>query len=281
MKLRNILVAALCLFATMANAQEELVIISTNDTHSTIVPLSSNLEDTLKAGRGGYIRRIALLEEQRSLHPDLLLFDSGDFSQGSPYYTLFKGEVEMKLMNMMKYDAVGIGNHEFDFGLDNIARLVKMSDFPWVCANLDFTGTVLEGLVQPYTVIERGDVKIGVFGLTPQLEGLVAVENIGGVVYNDPIESAINVVGQLRETERCDVVVCLSHLGWDMAPMVDDSTLVAKTTGIDIVLGAHSHDYFTDLQYVKNAEGKEVPVDQNGKHGIYIGKTTLAIQNRK
>lgn len=281
MKLRNILVAALCLFATMANAQEELVIISTNDTHSTIVPLSSNLEDTLKAGRGGYIRRIALLEEQRSQHPDLLLFDSGDFSQGSPYYTLFKGEVEMKLMNMMKYDAVGIGNHEFDFGLDNIARLVKMSDFPWVCANLDFTGTVLEGLVQPYTVIERGDVKIGVFGLTPQLEGLVAAENIGGVVYNDPIESAINVVGQLRETERCDVVVCLSHLGWDMAPMVDDSTLVAKTTGIDIVLGAHSHDYFIDLQYVKNAEGKEVPVDQNGKHGIYIGKTTLAIQNRK
>lgn len=281
MKLRNILVAALCLFATMANAQEELVIIGTNDTHSTIVPLSSNLEDTLKAGRGGYIRRIALLEEQRSLHPDLLLFDSGDFSQGSPYYTLFKGEVEMKLMNMMKYDAVGIGNHEFDFGLDNIARLVEMSDFPWVCANLDFTGTVLEGLIQPYTVIERGDVKIGVFGLTPQLEGLVAAENIGGVVYNDPIESAINVVGQLRETERCDVVVCLSHLGWDMAPMVDDSTLVAKTTGIDIVLGAHSHDYFIDLQYVKNAEGKEVPVDQNGKHGIYIGKTTLAIQNRK
>lgn len=281
MKLRNILVAALCLFATMANAQEELVIISTNDTHSTIVPLSSNLEDTLKAGRGGYIRRIALLEEQRSLHPDLLLFDSGDFSQGSPYYTLFKGEVEMKLMNMMKYDAVGIGNHEFDFGLDNIARLVEMSDFPWVCANLDFTGTVLEGLIQPYTVIERGDVKIGVFGLTPRLEGLVAAENIGGVVYNDPIESAINVVGQLRETERCDVVVCLSHLGWDMAPMVDDSTLVAKTTGIDIVLGAHSHDYFIDLQYVKNAEGKEVPVDQNGKHGIYIGKTTLAIQNRK
>lgn len=281
MKLRNILVAALCLFATMANAQEELVIISTNDTHSTIVPLSSNLEDTLKAGRGGYIRRIALLEEQRSLHPGLLLFDSGDFSQGSPYYTLFKGEVEMKLMNMMKYDAVGIGNHEFDFGLDNIARLVKMSDFPWVCANLNFTGTVLEGLIQPYTVIERGDVKIGVFGLTPQLEGLVAAENIGGVVYNDPIESAINVVGQLRETESCDVVVCLSHLGWDMAPMVDDSMLVAKTTGIDIVLGAHSHDYFIDLQYVKNAEGKEVPVDQNGKHGIYIGKTTLAIQNRK
>ncbi|MBR2883041.1 MAG: metallophosphatase [Prevotella sp.] len=281
MKLKNILVAALCLFATMANAQEELVIISTNDTHSTIVPLSSNLEDTLKAGRGGYIRRIALLEEQRSQHPGLLLFDSGDFSQGSPYYTLFKGEVEMKLMNMMKYDAVGIGNHEFDFGLDNIARLVKMSDFPWVCANLDFAGTVLEGLIQPYTVIERGDVKIGVFGLTPQLEGLVAAENIGGVVYNDPIESAINVVGQLRETERCDVVVCLSHLGWDMAPIVDDSTLVAKTTGIDIVLGAHSHDYFIDLQYVKNAEGKEVPVDQNGKHGIYIGKTTLAIQNRK
>lgn len=281
MKVRFILLTVVCMIVTTVNAQKELVIISTNDTHSTIMPLSSNLNDTLKAGRGGYIRRLALLEEQRAEHPGLLLFDSGDFSQGSAYYTTFKGEVEVKLMNRMKYDAVAVGNHEFDYGLDNLKRLIEMSEFPWVSSNLDFSGTVLEGIIKPYVVLERDNVRIGVFGITPELNGLVSIENIGGVVYNDPIESARETVNELRQIEKCDVVICLSHLGWDVAPQIDDSMLVANTSGIDLVLGAHTHDYFTELQYVKNAEGKDVPVDQNGKHGIYLGKTILTIQNRK
>lgn len=281
MKAKFFLIAAICMIATTIKAQKELVILSTNDTHSTIMPLSSNLTDTLKAGRGGYLRRLALLEEQRAEHPNLLLFDSGDFSQGSAYYTTFKGEVEVKLMNRMKYDAVVLGNHEFDFGLDNLRRLVEMSEFPWVSSNLDFTGTVLEGMVKPYVVLEREGVRIGVFGITPKLEGLVSSENIAGVIYKDPIESAKETISDLRQLENCDVVICLSHLGWDLTPQVDDSVLVAETRGIDLVLGAHSHDYFTSLQYVKNADGKDIPVDQNGKHGIYLGKTILAIQNRK
>jgi 5'-nucleotidase len=263
-------------------AQKELVIINTNDTHSTVMPLSSNLDDTLKAGRAGYLRRLALLEEQRNAHPDLMLFDCGDFSQGSPYYTMFKGEVEVKLMNMMKYDAVALGNHEFDNGMDNLARLIDMSEFAWLSANYDFSATVLKDKVKPYVVLERDDVKIGVFGLTPKLEGLASIENIEGAVYKDPIESAKAVVSELRsESVGCDVVVCLSHLGWNMYKQMDDSTLIANTSGIDLVLGGHTHTYFQELQYVKNAEGKDVPVDQNGKHGIFIGKQRLFIQSKE
>ena len=271
-----------CFSILAMQAQKELVIINTNDTHSTVMPLSSNLDDTLKAGRAGYLRRLALVEEQRKAHPDLMLFDCGDFSQGSPYYTMFKGEVEVKLMNMMKYDAVVLGNHEFDNGMDNLARLIDMSEFAWLSANYDFSNTVLKDKVKPYVVLKRDDVKIGVFGLTPKLEGLTSTENIEGAVYKDPIESAKAVVSELRsESVGCDVVVCLSHLGWNMYKQMDDSTLIANTSGIDLVLGGHSHTYFQELQYVKNAEGKDVPVDQNGKHGIYIGKQRLFIQNRK
>ena len=271
-----------CFSILTMQAQKELVIINTNDTHSTVMPLSSNLDDTLKAGRAGYLRRLALLEEQRKAHPDLMLFDCGDFSQGSPYYTMFKGEVEVKLMNMMKYDAVVLGNHEFDNGMDNIARLIDMSEFAWLSANYDFSATVLKDKVKPYVVLERDDVKIGVFGLTPKLEGLASIENIEGAVYKDPIESAKAVVSELRsESVGCDVVVCLSHLGWNMYKQMDDSTLIANTSGIDLVLGGHTHTYFQELQYVKNAVGKDVPVDQNGKHGIFIGKQRLFIQSKE
>mgnify|MGYP003290225509 FL=1 len=280
--MRYISLIIACFSILAMQAQKELVIINTNDTHSTVMPLSSNLDDTLKAGRAGYLRRLALLEEQRKAHPDLMLFDCGDFSQGSPYYTMFKGEVEVKLMNMMKYDAVVLGNHEFDNGMDNLARLIDMSEFAWLSANYDFSATVLKDKVKPYVVLERDDVKIGVFGLTPKLEGLASIENIEGAVYKDPIESAKAVVSELRsESVGCDVVVCLSHLGWNMYKQMDDSPLIANTSGIDLVLGGHTHTYFQELQYVKNAEGKDVPVDQNGKHGIFIGKQRLFIQSKE
>lgn len=268
-----------CMTALSAMAQEnkrQLVILHTNDTHSTVMPLSENLNDTMKAGRGGFLRRIAMVKEERTKDPDLLLFDSGDFSQGSPYYTLYKGDVEVRLMNLMDYDAVTIGNHEFDFGLENMARIFRMAEFPIVCANYDFTGTPVEGTVRPYVVLERKGLRIGVFGLSPRLDGLVSKENYRGVTFIDPIEKAREVAGLLRNDERCDVVVCLSHLGWLQAkPEVDDSTLIAATRDIDIVLGGHSHTYLKELEWVNNADGTPVPVDQNGKHGIFVGRIVL------
>ena len=275
------LMAVVCIMALSAGAQKKLVILHTNDTHSTVMPLSENLNDTMKAGRGGYLRRIEMLKKEREACPDLLLFDSGDFSQGSPYYTMYKGDVEVGLMNIMKYDAATIGNHEFDFGLDNLARLYRKAEFPIVCANYDFTGTVAEGLVRPYVVLERSGLRIGVFGLSPKPGGLISEKNYPGVKYTDPLIVAPRIAALLRNKEKCDVVVCLSHLGWDLKSDVDDNAMIAASKDIDIVLGGHSHSYFKDLEWVKNATGHKVPVDQNGKHGIYVGKITMTIQNKK
>ena len=270
----------LVLFAFMANAfaQKRLVILHTNDTHSTIFPLHANLADTMKAGRGGYMRRVALLERERKAEPDLLLFDSGDFSQGSPYYTMFKGEVEIGLMNMMRYDAAVIGNHEFDFGLDNMARIFRMAKFPILCANYDFTGTPVEGLVKPYVVLRRNGLKIGVFGLSPKMEGLVDTAKCHGVKFMDPVEVGQKMVDVLRK-QHCDLVICLSHLGWKVRG-VGDNEVIRGTRGIDLVLGGHSHTFFTKLEYEKDLLGKEVPVDQNGKHAIFVGKMVLDMEKR-
>ncbi len=273
MNRRNIILSILfCMSVAVWAQDKQLVILHTNDTHSCVQPLSKNLADTLFAGRGGYLRRIAMLEEERAKYPDLLLFDSGDFSQGSPYYNLYGGEVEVGLMNRMHYDAATIGNHEFDFGLENMARIFKMADFPIVCSNYDFAGTPVQGLVKRYVIIKRDGLKIGVFGLGPKLEGLVSDYNCEGVRFIDPVIVAQEMADLLKGEKKCDIVICLSHLGWDKVNTLTDGQMMSKTKGIDLVLGGHSHTFLKELQYVKNADGIEVANDQNGKSGIYIGK---------
>ena len=267
-----------CVFTVVAVAQKkQLVILHTNDTHSCIMPLNPNLADTALAGRGGFLRRMALIEDERAKTPGLLLIDSGDFSQGSPYYNFYKGEVEVELMNRMGYDVATIGNHEFDFGLENMARIFRMAKFPIVCANYDFTGTSVEGLVKPYTIIKRNGLKIGLFGLSPQPKGLVDTTKFVGVKYLDPVETARRMAALLKTKKRCDVIICVSHLGWEDEELTDQM-LVPATRDIDIVLGGHSHTYMKTLRYVKNVDGKDVPVDQNGKHGIWIGRIVLDLE---
>ena len=238
-----------------------------------INPLSS---DTAQADKGGFLRRASFVRQMREEHPHLLLFDSGDFSQGSAYYNLYKGEVEVSLMNEMKYDAATIGNHEFDFGMDNMKRIYSMAQFPIVCANYDFSGTVLEGLVKPYVILEREGLRIGVFGLSPQMDGLVSAENYKGVKFEEPVSAAERVVGLLRGQEHCDVVICLSHLGWDIEG-IDDVEVIPATRGIDVVLGGHSHTYFEHPEIVKNADGKDVICNQMGKNGRYVGVLHLHV----
>lgn len=271
------LFVALCTLSTARTKQ--LLILHTNDTHSCIQPLKPTLKDTVVAGRGGYLRRLEMIKEERRKNPSMLLFDSGDFSQGSPYYTMFKGDVEIGLMNMMRYDAATIGNHEFDFGLDNMARLFRKAAFPIVCANYDFTGTPLEGIVKPYTIIRRGGMKIGVFGLSPALDGLVSKQNCVGVRYLDPIKKAQEMADLLRGKEKCDLVVCLSHLGWGLDG-TDDKQMMAKTRGIDIVLGGHSHTYLKNLEYVENLDGHMIGNDQNGKSGIFVGRILVEMKKK-
>ena len=262
---------------TDAKKHKQLVILHTNDTHSTILPLNPNIDNKDIAGRGGFLRRINMIKEQRSQHPDLLLFDSGDFSQGSGDYTLFKGEVEVGLMNQMGYDAVTIGNHEFDFGMDNMAKLFRMANFPIVCSNYDCTGTVLDGLVKPYITIQREGVKIGVFALAPPLKGLVFDGNCEGITFLDPAETAQKYIDILRKQEKCDIVICISHLGWERSEYPDEKFL-SLTEGCDLVLGGHTHTYMPNLEYAPDKNGKQIPVDQNGKHGAFIGKLILDLE---
>ena len=257
-----------------AKVEKQLVVLHTNDSHSCVMPINPNLADTAMANRGGYLRRISMIKEERKADPDLLLFDSGDFSQGSPYYSLFKGDVEVGLMNEMKYDAATIGNHEFDFGIDNMVRIFKQAKFPIVCSNYDFTGTQLADIVKPYTIIYRKGVKIGVFGICPELAGLVSEANYGCIKYEDPIKKANEMAEFLKKKEKCDVVICLSHLGWNIDG-IDDTELVPGTRNIDLVLGAHTHTFFKKLEYLKNLDGVDVPIDQNGKSAIWVGKMVL------
>ena len=255
-----------------------LFIAHTSDTHSCIEPISPNFADTAQANKGGYLRRVSLIKQLRREHPnDLLLFDCGDFSQGSVYYNLFKGEVEILLMNQMGYDACTIGNHEFDFGLENMARLFRMAEFPIVCCNYDFSGTPVEGLVKPYIILERAGVRVGILGVSPRMEGLVAQANYQGVEYTKPIKAAQPIVDHLRQKEQCDVVICLSHLGW-LEGEEGDKGFIAGTHGIDVVLGGHSHTYFEHPQYILNSEGHEIVVNHMGKNARFVGTLELGLQ---
>jgi 5'-nucleotidase len=274
-----ILIAVLTGMTATAKKEKELVILHTNDTHSCIMPLNENLDNKEIAGRGGFLRRVAMVKEQRQQHPSLLLLDSGDFSQGSGYYTLFKGEVEIGLMNQMGYDAATIGNHEFDFGLDNMARIFRMANFPIVCSNYDCTGTVLEGLVKPYITLKREGLKIGIFALAPRMKGLVFDGNCEGIVFLDPAETAQKYIDLLRNQEKCDLVVCLSHLGWGKGDQPDE-WMIRQTEGCDLVLGGHTHTYMPTLEFTPDKNGKLIPDDQNGKHGAFVGKLVLKLERK-
>lgn len=272
----------LCLSYTflIAQSHKEIIILHTNDTHSRIEPMPENLPDQELAGTAGVVRRATYIEQTRNGSSPVLLFDCGDFSQGTPYYNLFKGEVEIVLMNAMEYDAATIGNHEFDFGIENLARLYRMAKFPVVCSNYDVTGTALEGLVKKYVVIEKEGLKFGIFGLSPVLEGLVREKNCKGITFKDPIKEAQRVANILKEQEGCDVVVCLSHLGYESTAPLSDVELISQTRNIDLVLGGHSHTYFDKPVWIKNLDGKEVPVQQMGKNGSYIGQFTLTFNQK-
>lgn len=258
-----IIIAAFAAFG--AQAQERLYILHTNDTHSCIEPE--------KNGNAGVLNRALLIEEIKdSVGADnVLLFDCGDFSQGSLYYNTFKGVVEIEIMNALGYNAGAVGNHEFDFGLDNLAHIAQKASFPLLCANYDFADTPCEGIITPSTIIERNGVKIGLFGLSPNPEGLITKEYYAGIKYLSPIETAIKYTTLLRE-KGCDIVICLSHLGYYMPDNdCDDTRLATATSGIDIILGGHSHTYLAEPVKLTNSEGKEVIVRQMNKNGRYLG----------
>ena len=266
------LFAALLLGAFSASAQD-LVILHTNDTHSQIEPLSAGDYK----GLGGVVRREKYISQVRDENKNVILLDAGDFSQGTPYFTLFKGDVEIELMNAMKVDAATFGNHEFDNGMDELARRIRMANFPVLNANYKMDGTPLEGLIPPYTVLERGGKRIGVIGLSVRLTGLVSPNRLGNMKYEHPYKIVNRLARKLRNKEKCDLVILLTHCGFNGGTQQNpsDVMIAENTEGVDIIIGGHSHTFIKQPSIVESKTGKKVMVVQAGSKGEEVGRIDI------
>ena len=254
-----------------------LTILHTNDMHSRIEPFPENAAQW--AGMGGMARRAALIEQVRKQEPNVLLLDSGDIWQGTPYFNFFQGELEYKLMSQMAYDASTLGNHDFDNGLEGLQKQLPNAAFPFLIANYDFTGTILAGKFQPYKVFEKQGIRIGVFGLGIEMAGLVADKNFGATKYLDPVATANAMVAKLRGAEKCDLVICLSHLGYKYdGAKIDDRKLAAQVSGIDLILGGHTHTFLEAPDSVTSPNGKATLINQVGWSGINLGRLDYSFE---
>ena len=252
----------------------KLVILYTNDQHSRIEPFPIN--DPKYPDQGGFARRAAVIKQVRAAESNVLVLDAGDIFQGTPYFNLYHGEVEYKLMSMMGYDCTTIGNHDFDLGMENIVKQMPHASFDFVCANYIFKDTPLEGLIKPYKIFYRGGLKIGVFGLGIELKGLVGEKQYGNTKYFNPVMVANDVAKTLKKDEKCDLVICLSHLGYKYEDRkVSDIILGEQTRNIDLIIGAHTHTFLEKPVLRSNLDQQEVHVTQVGWAGIWLGRADI------
>ncbi len=256
----------------------KLTILHTNDTHSNIDPFPRN--HAKFPGMGGVSRRHALIQKIRQNEEHVLLLDCGDIFQGTPYFNMFNGELEMKLMSEMGYDAATMGNHDFDIGLDGFKKAKRHAKFPFLCANYDFSETILNGETKRYEIFQKGDLKIGVFGVGIELNGLVSSTNFEKTKYLNPVESA-NLVAKELKQKGCDLIICLSHLGYDYpdSTRISDRKLAQKSSDIDIILGGHTHTFLEKPTIEKNKKGKSVLINQVGYAGLYLGRIDIDISS--
>ena len=265
-----------------ASKQTKITILHTNDVHSHIDPFGPN--DGRNANKGGVARRASLIESIRQQNKNTLLFDAGDIFQGTPYFNYYGGELEFKLMSMLKYDAATIGNHDFDNGIDGLYAQLPHANFEFVSANYDFTNTVMETHVKPYKIFKRDGIKVGVFGLGIELNGLVIKNLYKETKYLDPIEMAQEMSSKLKNEENCDLVICLSHLGYHYRNSPDricDLNLARATKDIDLIIGGHTHTFLPKPTIEKNLDGKNVLVNQVGCYGLYLGKVDFYFDSDK
>ena len=259
----------------------KITILHTNDVHSHIDPFGP--DDGRNANKGGIARRASLIDAIRYENPNTLLFDAGDIFQGTPYFNYYGGELEFKLMSMLKYDAATIGNHDFDNGIDGLYAQLPHAEFQFVSSNYDFTNTVMDTHVKPYQIFERAGIKVGVFGLGIELQGLVLKALFKETKYLDPIEMAQEMSSKLK-AEGCDLVICLSHLGYhyrNNPDKVSDLIVARNTKDIDLIIGGHTHTFLPKPTIEKNSEGKNVLVNQVGCYGLYLGKIDFFFSSDK
>ena len=253
--------------------EKKITILHTNDVHSHIDPFPEN--HPRNPSMGGVARRANIIEQIRKEEENVLLLDAGDIFQGTPYFNYYGGELEFKLMSMMKYDLATLGNHDFDNGIDGFYAQLPHANFEFVSANYDFKNTELNEIVKPYKTFIKDGIKIGVFGLGIELEGLVDKKLYKETKYNNPIEVATDVTKTLKETEKCDLIICLSHLGYDYKNEKDkpsDLKLAAATQDIDLIIGGHTHTFLDKPVIKTNKVGKQVVINQVGAYGINLGR---------
>ena len=264
-------------------ADETLItFLHTNDTHSQIDPIST--ADKQYGGKGGVARRATLVKGVRKENPNTLLIDAGDVFQGTPYFNFYKGEVEYKAMSLIGYDVVTLGNHDFDNGVAGLVAAMKFANFDFVSANYDVRGTPLEARVKRYVVRTVAGVRIGLFGLGVSPDNLITPQNFQGVKYLDPVQAAREVVHSLREQEKCQLVVGMSHLGYYQNPQhgeIGDTQVAAQVSGIDFIASGHTHTFMEQPVLQKNPDGKDTVIFQVGKSGIYVGRVDFKMRNGK
>ena len=262
-----------------ASAADTIItILHTNDTHSQIDPLPAN---DANAGKGGVARRATLVKSVRKENPNTLLVDAGDVLQGTPYFNFYKGEVEYKAMSAIGYDVGTLGNHEFDNGVEALVAALKFANFDIVSANYDVRGTVLEPRVKRYVVKTLGGIRIGLFGLGISPVALITPDNFKGVTYIDPVVAARDVVKKLREEERCALVVCMSHLGYNKDAKSGDSFVASQVDGIDFIASGHSHLFMKEPVTQTQPCGAKTLIFQVGKSGIYVGRVDFTFRAGK
>lgn len=254
---------------------QKLVVLHTNDTHSQIEPIRTGRN----AGSGGVERRKHFIDSVRAKYGanKVLLLDAGDYNQGTPYFNIGKGDLERDLVNLLGYDAEAIGNHEFDNGQEEFARRLSGARYPTVCCNYDFTGTALEGYIKPYVILKRGGFKIGIIGATVRLRGVVAAKSLEGIGSLNTIDEVNRWAEYLKREKRCDLVILLSHLGFDGGneDNPSDKIVAANSRNIDFIIGGHSHTFLKDAAEVENLDGELVPIVQAGCKGIEIGELKI------
>ncbi|NUY82258.1 metallophosphoesterase [Flavobacterium sp. MAH-1] len=265
-----------------APATKHLTILHTNDVHSYIDPFPA--DHPKNPNKGGVARRAAIIESIRKENPNVLLLDAGDIFQGTPYFNYYGGELEFKLMSMMGYDLATLGNHDFDNGIEGFYKQLPNAKFGFVSANYDFSKTILDGLVKPYKILIKDGIKVGVFGLGVELAGLVDPRNYKETKYLDPVEISQDISRRLKNDENCDLVICLSHIGYDYKNepnKISDIKLAAKTKDIDLIIGGHTHTFLDRPTIVKNLDGKDVLVNQTGCYGINLGRIDFYFESGK
>jgi 5'-nucleotidase len=253
--------------------EKKITILHTNDVHSHIDPFP--VDHPRNPSMGGVAKRANIIEQIRKEEVNVLLLDAGDVFQGTPYFNYYGGELEFKLMSMMKYDLATLGNHDFDNGIDGFYAQLPHANFEFVSANYDFKNTELNGIVKPYKTFIKDEIKIGVFGLGIELEGLVEKKLYKETKYNNPIEVATDITKTLKEKEKCDLIICLSHLGFDYKnekDKVSDLKLAAATQDIDLIIGGHTHTFLDKPVIKTNKIGKQVIINQVGAYGINLGR---------